>query len=324
MRAVIRSGGDMTLKEDYNVPKYGDTEVLVKVMASAINPIDYKLRWPIGGPVVGIDFSGIIEQVGSKVENFQVGDEVYGKSKGSLAELAVARCSEIGKKPTSISHGETAAMPVTYLTSLQVLRDSGALEKNGRVLIIGASGGCGISATQLATALGAGEIVGVCSGKNEEFVKSHGVHHVIDYTKDDILTYCQNGEGVIVEDNKFDIVYDAATASGGGEDYKAKSMQVLKGGTPKGRHGQYVAINGSMGMWIRKFTIGCQKNQHLVLCNTNSKDLNFLAGLVDEGKLKPVIAELLPFDKENVEKGFNLLKSRRVVGKIVFEINKTE
>merc|ERR1712002_264104 len=132
-------------------------------------------------------------------------------TKGSLAEITVAKSDEIAAKPSSITFTEAAAMPVTFLTSLQALRDYGKVEKNDRVLVIGASGGCGISAVQLARVLGAGDIVGVCSGRNAEFVKSMGATHVVDYTKEDIVSYCQGEDGAIEESMKFDVVYDAAT-----------------------------------------------------------------------------------------------------------------
>jgi len=330
MRAVVRKGGDRVFKDDFAVPSCGAQEVLVRVKAAAINPVDYKLRWPIIGTVVGKDFSGVIEELGAKVDNFKVGDEVYGMtgmSNGSLAELTVVKPEEIAVKPTSISFAEAAAMPITYLTSLQALRDYGKVEKNYRVLVIGASGGCGISAVQLARVLGAGDIVGICSGKNAEFVKSMGVTHVVDYTKEDIVSYCSGKDGDIEESMKFDVVYDAASASGAGEDYKAKSLQLLKKETPEKKHGQYVAINGNVLMWLRTFTIGHPKNQHLILAEANTKDLEHLADLVDTSedmKVKPVIAELLPFTNENVEKGFTLLQSRRAVGKIVFDITKAD
>ena len=123
MRAVVRQGADMIFKDNYATPAFGEREVLIRVQAGAINPVDYKLRWPIVGPVVGNDFAGIIEQVGSKVGNFEVGDEVYGTTgKGSLAEMTVAKQETIAKKPTSLSFVESAAMPVAYLTSLQGIR----------------------------------------------------------------------------------------------------------------------------------------------------------------------------------------------------------
>ena len=338
MRAVVRRWGrGMVFRNDYAIPTCGLQDVLVHVKAGAINPIDYKLVWPLGGSVVGLDFAGVIEKVGEKVTNFKVGDEVYGKVNGGLAEFAVAKPDEIALKPKNISFAEAAAMPITYLTSLQGLRDYGNLEKGGRVLVIGASGGCGISALQLGRALGAGDIVGVCSGKNADFVKKQGANEVIDYTEHNVVDYFHNKSdtfGPIDDVFKFDVIYDAASGSGGGEDYKNSCLQLLRPAVePDKKQGQYVAINGGASMWLRMFTIGNKKNQHLFLGKPTTADLETLARWTDVGwkdengenqKLSPVISEILPFNADNVDKGFSLLKSRRTVGKIVFDVSQNE
>ena len=334
MRAVIREWGNLVFKSAYAIPSHGNKDVLVRVHSAAINPVDYKAPKIILGPIAGLDFSGVVESVGTSVTQFNKGDEVYGKVKGSLADYAVANPDEIAIKPKSISFAEAAAMPVTYLTSLQALRDYGGLKENGRVLVIGASGGCGIAALQLAKSMGAGHIAAVCSGKNSELVKFHGADEVIDYTKHNVVNYFRGSseDGEIGEDKKFDVIYDAASNSGAGEDYKPCSAQLLRqtDGESGKRHGQYVAINGGIEMWLRLFTIGQKKNQHLFLTNTNTSDLNILSNLTDSGwigregsqdKLSPIVAQLFSFCPENVEKGVALLKSRRAAGKIVFDMS---
>ena len=179
--------------------------------------------------------------------------------------------------------------------------------------------------------MGAGNIVAVCSGKNVDLVKSHGADEVIDYTQHNIVNYFRDGatSGSIDESLKFDLIYDAASGSGAGEDYKNSSMELLCPEGPDRKHGQYVAINGGVEMWIRLYTIGQKQNQHLVVYKSNTADLDFLAKLVDEGwqgengeqqRLAPVVAQQFQLNSENVDKGFELLKSRRVVGKIVFDI----
>ena len=242
---------------------------------------------------------------------------------GSLAEFTIVDPSGIALKPQSLSFVEAASLNVTYITTLQGLRDYGKIQAGDRVLIIGASGGCGTAAVQLAKAFGANEIVGVCSGRNADLVKSLGATDIVDYTKQTVQEFCKNGKDAVEEDQKFDVIYDAATNSGAGEDYKESSMELLK--TDPQRHGQYVAINGSAGMWLRKFTIGFKANQHLLTCNTNTQDLSYLAKLIDENEgIRPVIAENLLFNADNVQKGFDLLKSRRAAGKIVFDIENSE
>lgn len=273
------------------------------------------MRWPIGNTIPGFDVAGVVKKVGAKVENLQVGDEVYGNSNGSLAEVVVADADAISKKSTKLSFPEAAALPVTYLTSLQSLRDYGKLSEGGRLLVIGASGGCGLASLQLAKVMKAGDIVGVCSGKNEAVVRDNGATEVIDYTKTDIISHFKESEAGVPDTAKFDVVYDAATGSGAGEDYKSKSIELLK------HSGHYVAINGSASMWLRTFTIGHKRNQHLMMMDRNCGDLLYLSSLADEGLIKPVLAKVLPFTAESLDEGFTLLKSRRAVGKIVFDMN---
>ncbi|XP_063695458.1 uncharacterized protein LOC134826886 [Bolinopsis microptera] len=332
MKAAVFSRGNLSFELDYKKPKCGADNILIRVKAAAINPVDYKVGWPIKGPVTGIDFAGIVEEKGDKVgDEFKVGDEVYGGTlNGSLAEFTIAPLAGVAHKPKSASFVEAAAMFTTYMTSLQALRDYGKLCKDDRVLVIGASGGCGTAGIQVAKSMGAKDIVGVCSGKNEEFVKSLGATDVIDYTKQTIKDYCLNESGAINPELQFDVIYDAATNGGGGEDYKNISMELLKPATADKKHGQYVVITGSADMWIRKFTIGSKANQHTMLTKQNPEDQQQLAKLVDDGwtnsegvqeYLKPVIADELPFTAEAVEKGFDLLKSRRAKGKIVFKMD---
>lgn len=320
MKAAIRSRGNIIFSNDYQKPTCDPKHILIRVKAAAINPIDYKLPWPAAGTVVGIDFSGIVEEKGANVtENFNVGDEVYGSAgrNGSLAEFVLVDPKTIALKPKNASFVEAASMNVTYITALQGLRKYGKMQEGDRVLIIAASGGTGTAAVQLAKILGAKEIVGVCSGKNAEFVKSLGATDIVDYTKQTVKEFCLNGGSEVTEDQKFDVVFDAATNSGAGEDYKDQSLELLKTGQ---RHGQYVAINGSAGMWLRYFTIGFKANQNMLVADSNTEDLDYLAKLVDENGMKPIIAEDLPFNAENLEKGFSLLKSRRMVGKVVFNM----
>merc|ERR1719334_594638 len=317
MRAAVQGWtGGISVVSDYKTPTCGPSQVRVRVKAAAINPVDYKLGRALG-PVPGLDVAGVMDMVGDNVTQFKVGDEVYGQTGGgSLAEYTLTKPESLGLKSSKISFVEAAAMPITYLTSLQSLRDAGGLKCGARVLIIGASGGCGIAALQIAKALGAGHIAAVCSGKNEPMVREHGAHEVIDYTKEDLLEHFND----VDESEKFDIVYDAATASGGGEDYRSKSLKLLCSETQGRSAGQYVAINGAASMWLRNFTIGQKKNEHLVMTNANTADLDCISDMVSQGHLKPVIALQLPLTEENVKQGFDLLKSRRAVGKVVFDL----
>ena len=330
MKAVVREWGSMVLKHNVPIPVAGSNDVLISIKAAAINPVDYKLPSLILGRIVGLDFAGVIKSIGENVTGFSVGDEVYGKVDGSLAEYAIAKQDDIALKPKSLSFSEAAAVPLTYTTSLQGLRDCGSLKHGGRILIIGASGGCGIAALQLAKSMSAGKIVAVCGGTNEELVKTHGADEVIDYHKHDIVEYFKRKSDTFDDSVKFDVIYDAATGSGANENYRSSSAQLLRSEQFNGTHGQYVAINGGPDFWLRQFTIGQKKNEHLVVWKNNSSDLKILSKLVDEGwvgengekrSLSPVLDSLLPFDSDNVEKGFDRQKSRRTRGKIVFNIS---
>ena len=182
--------------------------------------------------------------------------------------------------------------------------------------------------------MGAGKVFAVCSGKNAELVKSHGADEVIDYTQHNVVNYFRSNSpnGEIDDSQKFDVIYDAATNSGAGEDYKPCAAHLLcKEEPPKG-HGQYVAINGGIEMWLRLFTIGQKKNQHLFMTNFNTADLEHLSNLTEDGwtdkdgkqqRLTPSVGNMFPFSSENVEKGFDLLKSRRAAGKIVFDMTQS-
>jgi len=315
MKAVTR-GAALTFKSDVAVPRIKKpTEVLVSIRAAAINPVDYKAPKMLLGPIVGLDFSGVVEVVGAGVKTLAVGDAVYGTAPGTLAEFVVVDASRIAKKPASLSFAQAAAMPTAYLTSLQSLRAAG-MSTFSKVLVIGASGGCGSAGIQIAKTLGAKEIVGVCSGKNAEVVKEMGAHRIIDYQT----------QSLVNETSDYDVVYDTATNSGAGENYRASGIKLLAPVT-SGRRPQYVAINGGLSVWLRKF-MGCeQRGTHLIITDANTKDLELLAQMVDSGdaapffgKLSPTICKTFPFESAAIVEGFELLKSRRAVGKIVFQM----
>ena len=320
MRAAVRTSSGIEFREDYPSAidaKLKRGEVLVRVRAAAINPVDYKVGKMILGPVAGLDLAGEVVRVSEGSTTLKVGDSVFGTARGSLADYVIAKETYLARKPDSLSFEKAAAMPTVYLTGLQGLQrgkidtlDSSA----ARVLIIGASGGCGTAAVQLAAhGFKAGFVCGICSGKNAEYVRSNGAHEVLDYREENFF---QNAHFSQSEDEKFDIIYDAATNSGKGEDYKSWSLDRLKS------NGQYVAINGSAWMWMRLLTgIGQKRNQHLFVTNANTRDLETLGEYASEDVVSPVIMQTLPFSAEGVQDAFSLLKSRRVVGKLVFTVN---
>lgn len=323
MKAVVRGGVlgyTLTFSADRPVPPppEGAAQVLLEVRAAAINPVDYKLPRAAFGPVVGLDVSGVVKSVaagrdgeGSDGGAFKVGDEVFGRaSSGSLAEYATASASELAHKPASLSHEEAASIAVAYLTGLQSLRDAGRVKEGSSVLIIGASGGCGLAGVQLAKAMGAGRVVGICSGRNSDLVRGNGADEVVDYTDSASLAkFMEENEG------RFNCVYDTATGSGGKEDYTKISMPLLSA------DGQYVQINGGLTTWVRGFLGKMPKRKSLVMTSPNSRsNLEEVAALLKKSGAKPLV-NAKSFDEESVKEGFQLLKSRRTTGKIVFQIS---
>ena len=330
MKAAIRTGFlgyTFSFVENHTKPAFNPcsqqdkSNVYVKVKSAGINPVDYKLPRMIGGRTIGSDFCGTIEKIGSGIDEslFKVGDDVFGTcSSGSLAECCVANSDNIAKKPTDWTYEECAALPVAYMSALQSLRigkitcdvEGGNKEKS--VLVIGASGGCGIAGIQLCKAMGVGRIVAICSKKNSDLVKDLGATEVVPYDDENEMSsfFTNNNE-------QFDCVYDAATNSGGGEDYWTMSKNLLKRDDSEECIGQYVALNGPASKWVRALSGKQKANEAIMMMKSNTQDLQLITTLLNKTGARPVINKMT-FSNEGMENGFELLKSRRTKGKIVF------
>src|SRR5919106_2719314 len=200
MRAIVHKsyGADALELRDVETPVIEDDQVLVRVHASSVNPVEwYGAKGPLfvrilgrsglrrpNSPAIGADLAGHVEAVGRDVEDLQPGDEVFGTSGYSWAEYAPAREARLARKPANVSFEEAAAVPVAGLTALQALRDHGRVEPGQKVLINGASGGVGTFAVQLAKVFGA-DVTAVCSTRNVEQAVALGADRTVDYTKDD-------------------------------------------------------------------------------------------------------------------------------------------
>lgn len=183
MKAAVYSKsklGKVLEIQDLEQPVPQDNEVVLRVHAASVNPLDWRLK--IRRP--GVDVAGQVVAVGKTVTQFKLGDAVFGAGKGAFAEYACARETKLALKPENLSFEQSAAVPIAGLTALQGLRDKGHLQARQKVLINGASGGVGTFAVQIAKSFGA-HVTGVCSTKNVELVRSLGAEHVIDYTKQD-------------------------------------------------------------------------------------------------------------------------------------------
>lgn len=308
MKAVLiyKYGGTEVLKfGDAPIPVINPDDVLIKVFATSVNPIDWKVReghskgtrvFPV---ILGWDVSGVIEKVGADVHDYKVGDEVFARPdvsrNGTYAEYVAVRAKEISFKPKTIDHLESAAIPLAGLTAWQGLFDHGKLQAGQKVLIHGAAGGVGTLAVQLAKWKGA-YVIGTASEKNIAFLKELGADEVIDYHKEKFEETLKN----------IDVVFDTI----GGET-QIKSLQVLKPG------GILVSIVGIKDMEALKVK-GIQGVQYMA--QSVPENLKQLAVLIDSGKLKPVIAQVLPL--KEIVKAHQLSERGHTRGKIVLQVVK--
>jgi NADPH:quinone reductase-like Zn-dependent oxidoreductase len=322
MKAVIQEsyGGADTLEvREVPVPSPRRGEVLVRVRAAGIDrgtwhlmaglPLVMRLGFGLRGPrqpTPGRDLAGIVEAVGEGVTRFAKGDAVYGTGHGSLAEFARAREDRLAAKPVSLSFEQAAAVPVSALTALQALRNAGRVAPGQSVLVIGASGGVGTYAVQLAKAFGA-EVTGVCSTTKVDLVRSLGADHVIDYTRSDL------DDGA----RQYDLVLDIA-----GNRPVARLRRLL---TPTGT---LVIVGGEGG---DRWTGGMQRQlgavalsplvRHrlaMMLSRENSADLVTLADLADQGAFRPAIDRTFTLD--SAAKAMHHLEAGHARGKLVVQV----
>ena len=294
MKAIVYRcyGGPEVLKlESIAKPIPTDNQVLVKIQAASVNPLDwhymqgkpYVMRpgSGIGAPTsarMGSDFAGTIEAIGKNVKGFKPGDEVYGDGNGAFAEyLTVSENGAVALKPANMSMDQAAAVPIAGITALQALRDRGKLQRGQMVLINGASGGVGTFAVQIAKAYGA-NVTGVCSGRNAEMVKSIGADRVIDYTKEDFTTGSE----------RYDLIIDNV-----GNRSLAEYRRVLN------RNGSLVIVGGpSDNSFLGPLTSLLKaaltspfvhQEMTFMLAQANKDDLAVLRDMMQTGKLIPVM-----------------------------------
>ena len=270
-------------------------EVLVRVKAAAVNPLDWhflrgepylmRLESGIGTPGnsrMGVDFAGIVEAVGPGVSRFEPGDRVFGGAEGAFAEyVVVAEDRMIVPIPDGVSFDDAAALPVAAVTALQALRDKGRVEAGHKVLINGASGGVGTFAVQLARFMGA-EVHGVCSTRNVELVRSLGADRVFDYRNED---YTESAE-------QYDVIIDMV-----GNHSVGANQGVLE------TDGRLVIIGGPKGNWIAPLkrplgallrSLVASQEMSMMISELRREDLAQLAGLVAAGEVRPVLDHSFP------------------------------
>ena len=298
------------------VPK--ENEVLIKVQAASINFANpalvrgkpFIIRMMVGGltkpryNIPGSDMAGTVESVGPNVTKFKPGDEVYGDLSssgfGTYAEYAVAPVKMLAKKPSNLSFEEASAVPQSGLVALQGLR-KGKIKKGQKVLIVGASAGNGTFAVQIAKAYET-EVTGVCSTRNIDLVRSIGADKVIDYTKED---FTESKE-------RYDLIF-ATAGYRSILDYK----KALKPG------GIYVMAGGKMSQVYQAmmgplFAIGSGKTLTNLSQHQDRDDLEYMAELIESGKVKPVIDTVYPLDQ--VPEALKYYETGRSRGKIIISI----
>jgi len=299
MKAIVRHryGPPEVLElRDIDPPVVGDGDVLVRVRASSVNPADwhimrgsplflrlagYGLRTP-KHPVLGSDVAGVVEAVGKDVTGLRTGDEVFGWGRGTYAELAPASPDRLAAKPANLTFEQAAAVPLAAITALQGLRDIGKLQPGQTVLVIGASGGVGTFAVQIAKALGA-EVTGVCSTRNVEMVRSIGADRVIDYTRED---FTRDGR-------RYDLIFQLAGTASPSRLRRAltpKGTLVLSSGDGR--------LNG-IDRIVKAVVTSPFVSQKLVtwVANEDGADLTTLKELIESGKVTPVIDRTYPLSE---------------------------
>jgi NADPH:quinone reductase-like Zn-dependent oxidoreductase len=323
MRAIVQDkygSTDVLRLGEAAKPEIADNEVLVHVRAAGLDRgtwhmmagLPYLLRvigFGFRGPknrVPGLDVAGTIAAVGASVTKFSVGDEVYGMSRGSFAEYAAAREDKVAPKPANLTFEQAAVVPISGGTALQALTDAGRVESGQRVLILGASGGVGSFAVQLAKAFEA-EVTGVCSTPKLDLVRALGADHVIDYTQQDFA------DGTDTYDLILDIggnpslphLRRALTPTG---------TLVIVGGEDGGK------VTGGFGRSLRAPLLSLFVRQRLTMLVSKERasDLERLTPLIEAGKITPSVDRTYPLDQ--VPEAMRHLESGQVRGKVAITL----
>ena len=320
MKAIVRTQygpPDVIQFVELEKPAPKDNEVLIKLCAASVNPVDlFSLR---GAPllrhipglrtpkiqVIGCDIAGRVEAVGPQVNHFQPGDEVFGVTGfagGGFAEYVCAREAKLALKPANCSFEEAAALPIAASTALQGLREKGRITTGQKVLIDGASGGVGTFAVQIAKSFGA-EVTAVCSTRNVETARSLGADHVTDYTREN---FAKSGQhyGLILGANAHHSIFDYWRAL-----------------TPDGI---YVAAGGGVPRVLQAMLVAPflsrlgGKKARFFIANINRKDLISLKDLVEARKVIPVIDRRYPLSE--AAEALRYLEQHHARGKIVLTV----
>lgn len=301
MKAIqIKEYGDESVLNYTDVvrPEPKADEILVKIHAASVNPVDWKIRDGKGEKfgmklplILGADFAGTVEKIGTEIKKFKKKDEVYGKILiGCYAEYVIVKENELSEKPKNLDYKEASSVPMGALTSWQAIFETAKLKSGQKILIHAASGGVGSMAVQLAKAKGA-YVIGTASASNKDFVKDLGADEFIDYTSN-------NFEEVV---NNVDVVYDTI-----GGDTQKRSFQVLKEG------GYLVSlVQDPSEELLKKYKV----EGKVIASVANPKQLEKITQLIEEKKVKAHLEKVFPLSE--AKKAQKLSKNGHVRGKII-------
>jgi NADPH:quinone reductase-like Zn-dependent oxidoreductase len=322
MKAIVQrayGGTEVLSVTDVDPPAIGPSDALVRVRAAGVDPgvwhlvaglpymvrlMGFGLRAP-KNPTPGMDVAGVVERVGDAVTRLHPGDEVFGTATGSFAELTRADEKKLAHKPASLGFEEAAALPVSGTTALQAVRDKGQVKEGQRVAVLGAGGGVGHLAVQIAKAFGA-EVTGVCSTARVDFVAQLGVDRVVDRTREDFASV-----------GPFDVIVDAAGRRPLSQLRRALTSQgtlVLVGG--EGGNRWTGGFERQLAASVASPFLG--HNLRAVIAKDKADDLEVLAGLIDEGKLRPVVDRTFPL--ADAAKAIEYMHSGAPSGKVVLTV----
>ena len=295
MKAIVHceyGSPDVLKLEDVEKPVPNDDQLLVRVRAVSVNPLDLTIRGPwLIRPILGmrkpkdtrlgVDYAGVVEAVGKNVTQFKPGDEVFGGKNGALAQyVCVLADRSVVLKPANMTLEQAASVPVAAITALQGLRDKGKIQAGQKILVNGASGGVGTFAVQIAKSFGT-EVTGVCSTRNVDLVRSIGADHVIDYTKEDFTK----------TDQHYDLIYDLIGNHSFSERrhiLNQNGICVMAGIGGAGWHDGFAGrLAGELNAYVRSRFVSQKFIAYIA--QFNKQDMTFLADLMQSGKITPVI-----------------------------------
>jgi len=327
--AYVHKNGDATTSDvvsvvDVPIPEPKKGQVLVKVHAASINPVDWKMAeglFPgLKEGALGCDVSGSVSKIGPETETtLKVGDQVYGdiiETKGAFGEYALASHSVLAKKPSNISMEQAAALPLAGLTAWQGLMTYGKMKEGDKVLIFGGSGGVGSLAIQIAKAMKASEVY--ATGSDQDLIQRFGADHVVNYKQECLMD--------ALKGKNFDVVFDTI---GGQEHWKVAQASMKSSGqfvTTVG-DGNNLSVTMVQSFWRKFCSVFGASNYNIFLTNTTapvvSRDMEVLSEMVEKGYVQPVLDETRQYELTNngIHDLIRASKSHRAKGKLILKVN---